>query len=43
MKTLSRTVLLLATALGLVAASSAPAVAGLVLNNHCEPAARRES
>ena len=37
MKTLRRTALLLATALGLVAASTAPAAAGLVLNNHCEP------
>ncbi len=32
-----RTVLLLATTLGIAAAATAPAVAGVVLNNHCEP------
>ena len=37
MKTLRHTALLLATALGLVAVSIAPAAAGLNLGNHCEP------
>ena len=40
MKTLRHTALLLATALGLVAASTAPPAAGLVLNNPCEPNTR---
>ena len=42
MTTLRRIALLLATALGLVAASTAPAAAGLNLGNHCEPTTPRE-
>ena len=37
MKTLRRIALLLATASGLVAATTTPAAAGVLLGNHCEP------
>ena len=37
MKTLRRIALLLAAASGAVAATTAPAAAGVILANHCEP------
>lgn len=37
MNTARRTLILLATTVGLVAATSGPASAGMVLNNHCSP------
>jgi hypothetical protein len=37
MNTARRTLILLATTLGLVAATSVPASAGMLLNNHCSP------
>ncbi len=39
-RTLRRTLILLAGILGIAAATTAPAYAGLVLQNHCEPLTR---
>ena len=43
MTTLRRIALLLAAAIGLIAASTAPAAAGLLLQNHCEPTEPRQA
>ena len=37
LKSVRRTVLLLATTLGIAVAATAPAAAGVSLSNHCEP------